>query len=563
MTPQRRPAGSAPADTADPPAPARTAPAPPADLVPLLEYSRRALEDYRPGDAGRAAAVFARRHWGRALPAGADAAMAVEFHRLRHIVAAELALDDEAVAALGDWLAAARAAGRADQELLARATGVATAVAASSATGVSFPELAQLANRILTGGGGGFSPAVARAAVSLAEAAVGNRRTDLARGLLTWLRGTPAAGPLADELAVLDARVLLEEHAPAARAEAARRCTGVRAAPAGDPAAADLAAARVLVRLHEEDGDLAAQIRELDAVARGCAAAGLDLTGVRALRLLTARHLEAGDYAEVLRWGAAGLNRSRGLPDNGWSLDIGLTLALTHLRLGNPVEALARARQVIESSRAPHLAARHDDAHLLAATAAERRGEPARGARLLVSDAAHLRDLGAATAASRRLRLAARMLAPAAGEPAATTVAETLRDRFGLSPGTVGDGDVPGALMAQAHALQEDPAEEPAWCADFAHVRLLAGRLEEAIRYAGAAAEGHRAAGAPDAAAEAQLVAVLAELQRGDAAAARARGAAITAALGEVGADHPVRLRLAELLGGSGAAGGAAGPAGD
>lgn len=62
MTPQRRPAGSVPADTADPPVPARTAPAPPADLVPLLEYSRRALEDYRPGDAGRAAAVFARRH---------------------------------------------------------------------------------------------------------------------------------------------------------------------------------------------------------------------------------------------------------------------------------------------------------------------------------------------------------------------------------------------------------------------------------------------------------------------------------------------------------------------
>ncbi|MDO5730711.1 hypothetical protein [Corynebacterium sphenisci] len=552
MSPQRRPAGPDPDETPEPPAPA--------ELAPLLEHSRRALEDYRPADADRAAAVFARRHWGRALPAGADPATAVEFHRLRHTVAAELALDAEAVAALGDWLAAARSAGRADQELLARATGVATAVAAASATGVAFPELAQLANRILTGGGGGFSPAVARAALSLAEAAVGNGRTDLARGLVTWVRTTPAAGPLADELAVLDARVLLEERAPAARAEAARRCTEVRAAPAGDPAAADLAAARVLVRLHEEDGDLAAQIRELEAVARGCAAAGLDLTGVRALRLLTARHLEAGDYAEVLRWGAAGLNRSRGLPDNGWSLDIGLILALTHLRLGNPVEALARARRVIGSSRAPHLAARHDDAHLLAATAAERRGEPARGARLLIRDAAHLRDLGAAAAAARRLRLAARMLAPAAGEPAAATVAETLRDRFGPAPDAVADGDVPGALLARAHALQEDPAEEPAWRADSAHARLLAGRLEEAIRDAGAAAEGYRAAGAPAAAAEVQLVAVLAELQRGDPAAARARGAAIIASLGEAGADHPVRRRLAELLGAPGAAGG---PAGD
>ncbi|MBV7296181.1 hypothetical protein KRX51_09690 [Corynebacterium sp. TAE3-ERU12] len=577
------------ATTEQPPAiPARlplVAPQPvPEELPELLAFSRHAAQNLNHVASWRAVSAFARDHWlddGHDLPTD----LAGEFYALRHAVADQLELAEEAAEARKDWLDWAMRENRPDAVLHARAfSAFAEAERYADAHGApevptdsEVPELIGITASILDLSYDGKAPYQAALAATVTGAAASLcRRHDLARALEQWAARHAPRRSASDDRRLLQAQIV---HGSGDLSGAARLCDEVATDPEGEPVTSTIEARQMLAWLSLEAGEEDEAIRQLRPVAEATVTLDLTVAGLRSHRLLAALLNGRGEYAEARLHTTRALAHARGMPVNPLTMDIELILARSLFDAGEHDEALRRAEPVAQWSMLSPDEERTDAAYTIAAASAAAIGDGARATRLLLEHAGHLLRIGDSQGASSALRQCARGLAqpgtvaPNAVGPIAAVLHREL-DNADTGGGADTDeamdlrhapSDMSSALTDAGYGVVLELAEEMMirarelisdgwsiadWHDDLAYIYWASGREDLALGHVDTAAAGYLESGDGVESARALLTGVRCCLDRDDTAGAGRYANRIDQLLPQNNWEgHPVREALAELLG--------------
>ncbi|MDO5029578.1 MAG: hypothetical protein Q4E11_03215 [Corynebacterium sp.] len=495
----------------------------PESLPELLAASRKAGITLQHVTSWRAVTAFARHHWLADAPADTTDLIG-EYHALRHAVADQLELVDEAKAERAAWLKWATAAGVHSAILHARSYGAfaeaeafidanpGDAITGRRPEDAEIPELVSLADEILATTprqGEAYyylvSAAVTGAAASLA------RRADIAGKLSKW------SARWAPKRSGLDDRKLLEAQLAHGRGElrkAARIAAGVAATPQSEPVTTTIEARQFLAFLSLEAGEEDEAIRQLRPIVQAGLDAGLTVAVLRSTRLLCALLNAHGHFAEAAEIARHALERAEGMPANPISMDIQLILARSLLDADAIEDALRYAEPVAHWSTFTSDEERTDAAFSIAAAAAGLANNPRHAAKLLVEHGEHLERIGDAKGASKAYRQAARSVihiidvvitetaAAADAADASLTIDRTLSEAEDL--------------LLRSQKLITDDWSMADWHDDAAYIFYSAGRDELATDHVEAAAEGYLNSGDGEEAARALLAGVRYRLDADD-----------------------------------------------
>ena len=490
----------------------------PKPLDELLRFSRAAGASLDHVSSWRAVSAFARNFWLEDSPAS-DADNIGEFYALRHAVADQLELVDEAATARAEWLAWAERSGIYPAILHARSymafAEAETFIDANPGdilTGArpadeDVPELVSLADDIVAVSPDPaqayhyvLSAAVAGAAASLA------RRPDIAQKLSEWTSRWAPKRSGHDDRKLLAAQLA---HGRGELRTAARIAAEVANAPQSEPVTTTVEARQFLAYLSLEAGEDAEAIRQLRPIVK----AGLDLdltVGVlRSVRLLAALLNSAGEFAEAAEVAHSALEAADSMPLCPMRMDIQLILARSLLDLDSPEQALRFAEPVAHWSTLTDDEERTDAAFSIAAAAAGLAGDEARSVALLVDHGEHLQRLGDFRGAAKSFRQAARSQINAAA-----------------TPGSAGSSalDLDTALEAAESLMNRSRALIDAtnhwdladWHDDLAFIYYSSARDSLALDHVETAADGYLAAGDGEESARALLTGLQVSLDSGD-----------------------------------------------
>lgn len=493
----------------------------PDSLPELLAVSRKAGNTLAHVTSWRAVTAFARNHWLSAAPADSTDLIG-EYHALRHAVADQLELVDEAKAERAAWLKWAMEANIHPAILHARSYGAfaeaeafidahpGDAITGQRPDDSEVPELVSLTAEIvaITPKPGEayyylLSAAVTGAAASLA------RRADLAGQLSEW------SARWAPKRSGNDDRKLLQAQLAHSRGElrkAARIAADVAAAPQSEPVTTTIEARQFLAFLSLEAGEEEEAIRQLRPIVRAGLGAGLTVAILRSARLLCALLNAHGHFGEAADIARHALERAEGMPANPISMDIQLILARSLLDTNDIEEALRFAEPVAHWSAFTSDEERTDAAFSIAAAAAGLSNKPRHAAKLLVEHGEHLERIGDAKGASKAYRQAARsviqvidVVIDEAGNnamDASMTIDQTLNEAEDL--------------LLRSQTLITDEWSLADWHDDAAYIYYSAGRDELATNHVEAAAEGYLNSGDGEEAARALLAGVRYRLDADD-----------------------------------------------
>nr|WP_120492220.1 hypothetical protein [Corynebacterium lactis] len=530
----------------------------PNSLTELLQFSRTAGASLDHVSSWQAVSAFARNFWltDAPHPEATDSSDIGEFYALRHAVADQLELVEEAAAARAEWLAWAEAAGIYPAVLHARSYGAfaeaerfidahpGDIITGARPADADVPELVALADDIVAvepEPGRAYhyvlSAAVAGAAASLA------RRPDIAQRLSEWTARWAPRKSGHDDRKLLAAQLA---HGRGELRAAARIAAEVAEAPQSEPVTTTIEARQFLAYLSLEAGEEEEAVRQL----RPIVTAGLDLdltVGVlRSVRLLTALLNSAGDFEEAARIALRALDATESMPLCPMRMDIQLIAARSFLDLDDPAKALRFAEPVAHWSTLTDDEERTDAAFSIAATAAAMAGDDAHAVALLADHGAHLERIEDLRGAAKALRQAARCQvladtdhnAPSpAGTHSALEAAEKLMER---SRSLIGDGN---------QCNRWDLAD---WHDDLAYIYYAAGAPSLALDHVEEAAAGYLSEGDGEESARALLTGLRISLDLGDGAGARRYAGRVDKLLPRSQWDgHPVLDALDELMGGA------------
>ncbi|MDK8505874.1 MAG: hypothetical protein QP890_00375 [Corynebacterium amycolatum] len=389
----------------------------PDSLPELLVISRRAGATLDHVTSWRAVTKFAHTHWLADAPTNSPDVVG-EFHALRHAVADQLELVEEAAAARAEWLRWATEANIRPAILHARSYGAfaeaeafidanpGDAITGRRPEDSEIPELISLTKDIVATTpqpGEAYyylvSAAVAGAAASLA------RRAEIAGQLSEW------SARWAPKRSSFDDRKLLEAQLAHSRGElrrAARIAASVAAAPQSEPVTTTIEARQFLAFLSLEAGEEAEAIRQLRPIVQAGLDAGLTVAVLRSVRLLCALLNAHGDFAESADIARRALASAEGMPVNPITMDIQLVLARSLLDADEVDEALRFAEPVAHWSAFTADEERTDAAFSIASTAAGLGNNPRQAAKLLIEHGEHLERNGDTKGAAKAYRQAAR-----------------------------------------------------------------------------------------------------------------------------------------------------------
>ncbi|WP_246821382.1 lipopolysaccharide assembly protein LapB [Corynebacterium sp. HMSC074C04] len=358
----------------------------PDSLPELLVISRKAGATLDHVTSWRAVTKFAHTHWLADAPTNSPDVIG-EFHALRHAVADQLELVEEATAARAEWLRWATEANIRPAILHARSYGAfaeaeafidanpGDAITGRRPEDSEIPELISLTKDIVATTpqpGEAYyylvSAAVAGAAASLA------RRAEIAGQLSEW------SARWAPKRSSFDDRKLLEAQLAHSRGElrrAARIAASVAAAPQSEPVTTTIEARQFLAFLSLEAGEEAEAIRQLRPIVQAGLDAGLTVAVLRSVRLLCALLNAHGDFAESAEFARRALASAEGMPVNPITMDIQLVLARSLLDADEVDEALRFAEPVAHWSAFTADEERTDAAFSIASTAAGLGNNPA------------------------------------------------------------------------------------------------------------------------------------------------------------------------------------------
>ncbi|WP_448852450.1 hypothetical protein [Corynebacterium sp. 335C] len=548
----------------------------PSELPELLAFSSHAGRNLDHVSSWRAVSAFARDHW---LSTAADLAewpeyadgtgrmadLAGEYHALRHAVADQLELPDEAAEARRDWLDWAIRENRPAAALHARAFG-AFADAERWIDAHPFPmrpadhdipQVVSVARDILDlrpQGRDAYRYALS-AAITAASASMA-RRPDLASALAEWTATYAPRRSSDDDRRLLEAQIA---HGRGDLAGAARICAEVAEEPRSEPVTSTVEARQVLAHLSLEAGEEAEAIRQLRPVVEAGLALDLTVATLRSARMLTALLNARGDFAEAAGIARRALAHASGMPVNPLVMDIRLILARSLLDSGEDRRALSHAVPVAQWSTFTDDEERTAAAFTIASSAAARVGDVAQARDLLVQHADHLERLGDPAGASAALRNAARTLVTAATAAAVRTVEESRDDApIDADPDASPDpgraiaaaGEEAEDLMVRARGLITDGWSIADWHDDLAYIYWATGREDLALGHVDTAAAGYLESGDGEEAARTLLTGVRCCLDRDDLAGAARYTARIDELLPiDQWDEHPVRDALSQILG--------------
>lgn len=510
----------------------------PDSLPELLVISRTAGATLDHVTSWRAVTTFARTHWLADAPTDSPNVIG-EFHALRHAVADQLELVEEAASARAEWLRWATEANIRPAILHARSYGAfaeaeafidanpGDAITGRRPEDLEIPELISLTKEIISTTpqpGEAYyylvSAAVAGAAASLA------RRAEIAGQLSEW------SARWAPKRSSFDDRKLLEAQLAHSRGElrkAARIAAGVAAAPQSEPVTTTIEARQFLAFLSLEAGEEAEAIRQLRPIVQAGLDADLTVAVLRSVRLLCALLNAHGDFAESAEIARRALASAEGMPVNPITMDIQLVLARSLLDAGEIDDALRCAEPVAHWSAFTADEERTDAAFSIAATAAGLGDDPRHAAKLLIEHGEHLERSGDTKGASKAYRQAARSIIhvidlvistedsddiDGCGDIAATFTAEVVsEDASATIDHTLSEAE---DLLLRSQKLISDDWSLADWHDDAAYVFYSAGRDTLAIDHVEAAAEGYLQSGDGEEAARALLAGVRYRLDAGD-----------------------------------------------
>lgn len=521
-----------------PPLPSSFAPLPRA-LPELLETSRRAGSKLDHVTSWRVVSSFARSHWltdAPRIPSGSGEASASpglgeakadglsgEYYALRHAVADQLEMSEEAATARSAWLRWATEANIYPAILHARSYGAfaeaeafvdanpGDAITGRRPTDTEIPEVVSLAAEICT-----VTPEPARAYNFLLSAAVTGaaaslaRRADIAEKLAQW------SSRWAPKRSSYDDRKLLAAQLAHSRGELRKAATiaaAVAASPQSEPVTTMIEARQFLAFLCLEAGEEDEAIDQLRPVVEVGLAADLTVAVLGSVRLLCALLNARGDYAESAGIARRGLEAAEGMPVNPISMDVQLILARSLLGSEDTIEALRFAEPVAHWSTLTTDEERTDAAFSIAAAAAARSGMPQVAAQLLIEHGEHLERIGDTKGAAKAYRQAARSTihiidlgiddeCHVASDGASTVINETLM--------------AAEDLLLRSNGLIADDWSLADWHDDAAYIFYYAGRDSLASFHVDAAAQGYADCGDGEEAARALLAGVRYRLDAGD-----------------------------------------------
>ncbi len=527
---------------------------PPRELPALLEFSRDAGARLDHVSSWRAVTTFAREHWLTDTPtlpvatATTDPAAAPdatnpathlplgEFFALRHAVADQLELVEEASQARQQWLEWAYESGIAAAIFHARSY---VAFAEAEAYLNSHPgdvltgprpedqEIPELV--ALTGDLVASQPTPDQAYQFLLAAAVAGsaatlaRRADLAEQLTQWsLRWAPSRRG-EDDRKLMAAQWA---HGRGELREAARLAAEVVAAPQSEPVTTTIEARQFLAFLSLEAGAEAEAIRQLEPVVAAGMELDLTVAVLRSVRLLTALLNANQQFARAAEIAARALEHAAGMPLNPLVMDIQLILARSLLDIEDAAQALRWAEPVAQWSTFTEDEERTDAAFSIAATAAAMLDQPERAVQLLVEHGQHLSRRGDTKGAARALRQAA-------------------RSQVHIEDGLAAAED----FMLQSRDLIDDGWDLADWHDDLAYIYYLTSRDDLVLGHVDSAAAGYLEAGDGEESARALLTAVRFLIDTDDAAGAAHYVERIEALLPrQQWEGHPVLEALDQLI---------------
>lgn len=524
----------------------------PDSLPELLVISRKAGATLDHVTSWRAVTKFAHTHWLADAPTNSPDVIG-EFHALRHAVADQLELVEEAAAARAEWLRWATEANIRPAILHARSYGAfaeaeafidanpGDAITGRRPEDSEIPELISLTKDIVATTpqpGEAYcylvSAAVAGAAASLA------RRAEIAGQLSEW------SARWAPKRSSFDDRKLLEAQLAHSRGElrrAARIAASVAAAPQSEPVTTTIEARQFLAFLSLEAGEEAEAIRQLRPIVQAGLDAGLTVAVLRSVRLLCALLNAHGDFAESAEFARRALASAEGMPVNPITMDIQLVLARSLLDADEVDEALRFAEPVAHWSAFTADEERTDAAFSIASTAAGLGNNPRRAAKLLIEHGEHLERNGDTKGAAKAYRQAARsiihvidlVISEEGSEFTAEIVSE---DASAAIDHTLSEAE---DLLLRSQKLISDDWSLADWHDDAAYVFYSAGRDTLAINHVEAAAKGYLQSGDGEEAARALLAGVRYRLDAGDSDGAAAYARRVEELLPrDVWEGHPV-----------------------
>lgn len=473
----------------------------PKSLNELLALSKTSGEKLNHLLSWRCVTAFAQNHWldDESL---VDEHVKGEYFALKHAVADQLGLDDEAEAARLQWLRWAEEAQIEPAILHARSYAThaeaerfidahpGNALTGAKPSDEQIPELVSLTRDILR-----TQPArkvayhyALPAAVAGAAAALA-RREDLAEQLADWTAQWAPRKSGADDRRLLEAQVA---HSHGNLKTAAAICAEVADNPISEPVTSTIEARQMLAYLSLEAHDEDEATRQLLQIVEPALEAGLTVATLRAVRLLTAL-LNASEHSERAKSiGLRALALSEGMPISPLIMDIQLVTARSLFDTDECEKALRLAEPVAHWSELTDDEERTDTAYDIAAQAAERINQPRKSHDLLIQHAQHSLRIGDGQAASHALQKAARISA--------------YYQRF----------DEAQRLLDEAFALIHGDWERAHWNVTRAYVRWSAEEIPEFYEAIEAAAAGYADSGDTEASAETLLQGVYCAKELGD-----------------------------------------------
>ncbi|MEJ5920639.1 hypothetical protein [Corynebacterium sp. H78] len=509
----------------------------PVELEALLDFSREAARSLDHVSSWRAVSTFARTFW---LDDSASKDLAEdkrgEFFALRHAVADQLELVDEAEEARTQWLDWAIRTNRPAAAFHARSFGAFAEAekfvdshpgdlfSGARPTDHDVPQLTSLARDILDLELEDGSPLAYQYALSAAVAGASAslaRRPDIAEALANWARTYAPKRAGDDDRRLLDAQLA---HGRGELRKAAHICAEVAASPKSEPVTSTIEARQMLAFLSLEAEEESEAIRQLRPVVTVGLHHDLTVGTLRSARLLAALLNSNGQYDDAQSVSAEALRRAAGMPINPLSMDIQLIYARSLFDAGDDDGALRYAEPVAHWSTFTSDEERTDAAFTIAASAAGRSGDIEHAVSLFEQLADNARSLGDDNRASRALRQAARSVASV-------------------------DLDQAEDLMIRARDLISDGWSIADWHDDLAFVYWMAGNEDLALGHVDTAAAGYLEAGDGEEAARALLTGVRCCVDRGQPDDARRYAARIEKLLPEpTWSGHPVLDALQEIL---------------
>lgn len=535
----------------------------PADLEDLLNFSRTAARTLDHVGSWRAVSAFARDHWLTEAD-GLPDDVTGEFYALRHAVADQLELPDEAAEARTEWLEWARRTNRPAAILHARAFGAyAEAERFADATPApnqpadeDIPELISVSSDILaTTPTGEEAYQAALAATIVGAAASMCRRADLAGALSTWAREHSPLKSAADDRRLLDAQIA---HGRGDLHGAALMCEAVAEDPVSEPVTSTIEARQMLAWLSVESDQEAEAIRQLRPVVRAGVELDLTVATLRSHRLLTALLNGAGEYEEARDTANRILAHTAGMPVNPLTMDLDLILARSLFDAGEYEAALRHAEPVAQWSTMSDDEERTDAAYTISAASSVAMGRTMGATMFLLEHAEHLQRVGDNAGASSAMRQAARtVVRPMTTHDSLDDVPVTMDS---LTEGARVDPDLVVStgkalelaedMMLRARGMINDGWSIADWHDDLAYIYWATGNEQTALGHVDTASAGYQEAGDGVEAARALLTGVRCCLDLDDEEGVRRYTIRINELLPEENwHGHPVRETLAELLG--------------